>query len=253
MHSPVARVPVRFFPCSLKTNWGVSQNGSVPTFLFLGLENAFFQVQNDLKRLVMGISTAGGFLNPTWSQAHGACKARLPPTDTQRGVACHCSIVRYNKGAVDYQWSTGPHLPLLKNTIGMKESLMWDTGYILSDWKKTLCLNIHNICWWVRTGSRSLVCWDWAGQMSLHFKQLLPPPSLVLEMKDNRLAPFDWKLLEGRNYILLRFLFFLGWTSCRALNTGWQQQFIKWAFTILTVTIIIKLKPNSGAHKNEPR
>ena len=253
MHSPMARVPVRFFPCSLKTNWGVSQNGSVTTFLFLGLENALLSGPEWSEK-----AGDGNFHSRWISQSNLIPGSRCMQSQTAtywhaEGVACHCSIVRYNKGAVDYQWSTGPHLPLLKNTIGMKESLMWDTGYIfLSDWKKTLCLNIHNTCWWVRTGSGSLVCWDWAGQMSLHFKQLLPPPSLVLEMRDNRLAPFDWKLLEGRNYILLRFLFFLGWTSCGARTTGWQQ-LIKWAFTILTVTIIIKLKPNSGAHKNEPR
>ena len=44
-----------------------------------------WRIQKDLKKLVMGISTAHESLNPTWSQAHSECKSRLPPTDRQKG------------------------------------------------------------------------------------------------------------------------------------------------------------------------
>lgn len=119
--------------------------------------------------------------------------------------------------------------------------------HFLKRLEKRLCLNIHSICWWIRTGRGSWVCWDWAGQIWLPFKQLLLLPWYE-KWETTGLHHLTENSLKAEIISYLGFFFFLGWTSFPAFTLGWQQ-FIKRALTILPLTIIIKLKPNSGAHK----
>lgn len=128
-----------------------------------------FPIQKDLKRLVMGISTARGFPNPTWSQARGAGKARLPPTDTQKGWPSIVLLFNVNKDATGYEWRRNSSCHRNEGVTDSRLGLyIFFNGY-----KKILCLNIHNICWWGKTGRGSWVCWGWEGQIWLHFKKLL--------------------------------------------------------------------------------
>lgn len=117
-------VPVRFFPQRTEDKVAVSRNGSVTTFMFLGLENALlFSPERSEK-------AGDGNFHSTWiseSNLSPGSRCRQNQTAPYRrtgGAAWHCAVVSIRKVQLVTNGPLNPTCHFFKNTVGMKESLI---------------------------------------------------------------------------------------------------------------------------------
>lgn len=120
---------------------------------------------------MMGISTARGFVKPTWAQAQ-CVQSQTATYWHAAGVVRHPSVVGHNAGSVYYQRSTDHSVLLVK--IQYKRS-----NHRLETWITFLMVekkNIHPKHYQMSASGSKIeekLCHDWVGQIRFYFKQLL--------------------------------------------------------------------------------